>query len=51
MFPLLFNKLDVNSFHCEVCLLAKHHRVPFYLRNTKSAFPFLLIHTDNWGSS
>ena len=50
-FPLLFNKLDVNSFHCEVCQLAKHHRVPFPLSNTKLTFPFLLFHTDVWGPS
>ena len=51
MFSLLFNKLDVNSFHCEVCQLAKHHCVLFLVSNTKSTFPFLSIHTDVRGPS
>ena len=51
MFPLLFNKSNVNNFHCKVCQLAKHHRVSFPLSNIKSVFPFLLIHTNVWSPS
>ena len=29
MFPTLFGKTKSHDFHCEVCELAKHHRVPF----------------------
>lgn len=50
-FSLLFNKLDVNSFHWEVCQLAEHHCVLFPVSNTKSTFPFLLIHIDVRGPS
>ena len=50
LFPSLFFKLDV-SFHCEVCELAKHKRVPFPISNNRSSFPFYLIHSDVWGPS
>lgn len=49
MFALLFQGLDINDFQCDVCQLAKHHRVSFPLYNTKSSTSFCLIHTDVWG--
>jgi hypothetical protein len=51
LFPLFFKTLDVESFHCEVCELAKHKRVPFSVSNKMSTFPFYLVHTDVWGPS
>ena len=50
MFSLLFNKLDVNRYHCEIWQLAKHHCASFPLSSTKSISPFLLIHTNVWAS-
>ena len=51
MFPL-FRKLDVESFHCDVCNLAKHKRSTFPTNNNKrSSEPFHLIHSDIWGPS
>jgi hypothetical protein len=51
LFPLFFKTLDVESFHCEVCELAKHKRVSFSISNKMSTFPFYLVHTDVWGPS
>ena len=51
LFPSFFKKLDVESFHCEVCELAKHKRVSFPISNKISTSPFFLIHTDVWGPS
>ena len=51
MFPSLFKNIDVESFHCEVCEFAKHHKVSFPLSNTGSLSPFSLIHSDIWGPS
>ena len=50
MFSLLFENLDVNIVHCEVCELAKHHQTPFPLNDKKCFHPFTLIHIDAWGS-
>ena len=50
MFPSLFTYLDVNSFHCETCKLAKY-RVSFPLRNKKSSTSFALIRTNVWRPS
>ena len=51
MFPSLFDNLKPEMLHCEVCQLAKHHRVSYPLSNNKTSFPFQLIHTDVWGPS
>ena len=48
LFFFFVQKNAFNSFHCEVCQFAKHHRVRFPLSNTKSTLPFLLIHTNVW---
>ena len=49
MFPLLFKFIDVDSFHCDVCEFAKHHRVSFPLSNKKCSIPFTLVHSNIWG--
>lgn len=51
LFPSLFTKLDISSFHCEVCELAKSHRASFPLSFNKSPVPFMIIHSDVWGPS
>lgn len=51
LFPSLFQGIRVEEFHCEVCELAKHKRVPFSLSNNRSPIPFYLIHSDIWGPS
>ncbi|KAI5344481.1 hypothetical protein L3X38_012358 [Prunus dulcis] len=49
LFPSLFFSLDVSSFQCDMCELAKSHRVPFPLSSNKSLVPFSLVHSDVWG--
>ena len=49
MFPTMFGKLDIQSFHCDVCEFAKHHCVSFLSRNNKCSIPFSLIYIDVWG--
>ena len=43
MFLSLFKSLDVESFHCEVCELAKHKHVPFPISNKRSLFLSILF--------
>ena len=38
MFPLIFQSLAIDDFHCEACYLAKHHQVPFPLNNNTLSF-------------
>ena len=45
-FPHCSTKLKSHDFQCEVCELAKHHYVPFPIRNKKETSPFSLIHID-----
>ena len=49
MFPTIFGKLDIQSFHCYVCEFTKHHHVSFPSRTNKCSIPFSLIHIDVWG--
>jgi hypothetical protein len=51
LFPSLFLKNNVSSFHCDSCLLAKHHRTSFHPSFNKSSVPFSIIHSDVWGPS
>jgi hypothetical protein len=46
LFPKLFTKFDVSNFKCDVCELAKSHRVSFPLSMNKSSIPFMVIHSD-----
>ncbi|KAI5323859.1 hypothetical protein L3X38_032932 [Prunus dulcis] len=49
LFPSLFSSLDVSSFQCDTCEMAKSHRVSFPLSSNKSLVPFSLVHFDVWG--
>ncbi|KAL6316670.1 hypothetical protein AAG906_019583 [Vitis piasezkii] len=51
LFPSLFAKSDISGFRCDICELAKSHRVSFPLILNKSPFPFMVIHYDVWGPS
>nr|CAN83332.1 hypothetical protein VITISV_025235 [Vitis vinifera] len=51
LFPSLFSKSDISGFRCDICELAKSHRVSFPLILNKSPFPFMVIHSDVWGPS
>ena len=46
LFPSLFAKRDISGFRCDICELAKSHRVSFLLILNKSPFPFMVIHSD-----
>ncbi|XP_039121731.1 uncharacterized protein LOC120258408 [Dioscorea cayenensis subsp. rotundata] len=37
------------DFFCDVCSLAKHHRLPFPKHTTQVSLPFELVHVDLWG--
>ena len=47
MFPNKFS--NKNSFQCEVCALAKHHRQSYPMSHHRSLALFDLVHTDVWG--
>ncbi|CAN6709377.1 unnamed protein product [Malus baccata var. baccata] len=51
MLPSLFHEIKESDLHCEVCILAKSHRVSFPLSMNKRLFPFELVHSDVWGPS
>ena len=51
LFPSLFANVDVSSFKCDVCELAKSHRASFPLSLNKSPVLFIIIHSDVWGPS
>lgn len=51
LFPHLFTKVFVDSFHCDVCQFAKSHRATYSLSDTRSVEPFDLVHSDVWGPS
>ena len=51
VFPALFENFDYLNFHCQVCFLAKHHRVSFSIKNPKCLSPFSLIHSNVCGLS
>lgn len=49
LFLKLFSQLNVSDFKCDICELAKSHRVPFPISMHKSPAPFMVIHSDVWG--
>ncbi|BFG42330.1 hypothetical protein CerSpe_286040 [Prunus speciosa] len=49
LFPSLFQGLVDSQFKCETCVLAKSHRTVFPSSDSKTEFPFELIHSDVWG--
>ncbi|XP_058180009.1 uncharacterized protein LOC131298542 [Rhododendron vialii] len=51
LFLSLFSKVYISVFRCEVCELAKSHRMSFLVTLNKSFVPFMLIHSDVWGLS
>ena len=51
LFPALFKNKDPSLFKCEICQLAKHHRVSYPSQPYKNSKPFYVIHSDIWGPS
>lgn len=51
MFPSLFSGFYIESFHREVCEIAKHKCIPFPLTDKRCTFPFYLVHIYVWGPS
>lgn len=51
VFSDLFLYVSIPDFKCEVCILAKSHRVHYPLSMNKSNDPFILIHSDVWRPS
>ncbi|CAH9100796.1 unnamed protein product [Cuscuta europaea] len=49
MLPSLFSSIDVSTFQCDVCELAKQSHVSISRSNTISCSPFDIIHSDVWG--
>ena len=49
LFPQFFLQLTVSDFKCDICEVAKSHRVPFPISMNKSLVPFIVIHSDVWG--
>ena len=49
LMPKLFVQLTNVEFKCDVCELAKSHRVPFQNSMSKSPAPFMVVHSDVWG--
>lgn len=48
LFPKLFSQLTDSDFKCDICELAKSHRVSFPIRMNKSPVPFMVVHSDVW---
>ena len=46
LFPTLFTNLDISTFKCYVCELAKSHRASFPLILNRSPVPFMVIHSE-----
>ena len=49
LMPKLFVQLTNVEFKCDVCELAKSHRVSFQNNMSKSPAPFMVVHSDVWG--
>ena len=45
----MFSQLTDSSFKCDICELAKSHRVTFPISMNKSPVPFMVVHSDVWG--
>ena len=39
----------LNKFICDSCQMAKFHRVPFSVSNSRATTSFELVHADLWG--
>lgn len=44
--PFLSQKQDCNNFHCEACVMAKHHKLPYPVSTSLASACFDLIHID-----
>ena len=51
MFSFLFNNVDFETFHCDICKFTKQKKKIFSIRNNRSSFPFCLVPTDIGGPS
>ena len=49
VFPNLANPSVTTKLHCDVCEIAKHHRVSYPSSENKSTLPFSIVHSDVWG--
>ncbi|PRQ26985.1 putative RNA-directed DNA polymerase [Rosa chinensis] len=47
--PQLFSVVSDLDFHCDICELAKSHRISYSPSLNKSLVPFMKIHSDVWG--
>ena len=47
--PHLFLRLSILDFKCDICELAKSHRISYLPSLHKSIDPFAVIHSDVWG--
>jgi hypothetical protein len=47
--PHLFNVVHDSKFHCNICEMAKSHRITYLPSLNKSSEPFAVIHSDVWG--
>jgi histone deacetylase 1/2 len=47
--PHLFSVVSDSDFHCDVCELAKSHRISYSPSLNKSTIPFMKVHSDVWG--
>ena len=47
--PQLFSDVNYSDFHCDICELAKSHRISYPPSLNKSPVPFMKIHSDVWG--
>ncbi|XP_074318040.1 uncharacterized protein LOC141654824 [Silene latifolia] len=44
-----FQYCNQRSFDCQICILSKHHALPFHRSMSHAAHPFELLHMDVWG--
>ena len=47
--PQLFSVVEESDFKCEICELAKSHRITYSPSLNKCSVPFMKIHSDVWG--
>ena len=51
LFSQIFKNKNLDSFKCEICQFANHHRTSFPSLKYNPSKPFSLIHSDIWGTS
>ncbi|XP_061374804.1 uncharacterized mitochondrial protein AtMg00300-like [Gastrolobium bilobum] len=49
LFPSLFTAFNKDVSQCNICELAKSHRISFSPSINKSVVPFQVVHSDLWG--